>query len=88
MNYIKLLNSSSEKFLYDNRLNPTHINLYMALFQKWNSNRFAGEFCVNRGELMQASKIGSKSTYHRCVKDLDAWGYLCYHPLQKSLQGQ
>lgn len=25
---------------------------------------------------MRIAKIGSKSTYHRCVTDLDAWSYL------------
>ena len=37
MNYIKLLNAAFEKFYFDDRLNPTHISLYMALFQEWNS---------------------------------------------------
>lgn len=87
MNFIRLLNSAFEKFLYDDRLNPTHISLYMALFQEWNSNRFATEFYVTRGDLMKASKIGSKSTYHRCVKDLDCWGYLCYHPSKNPYKG-
>ena len=40
MNYIKLLNAAFEKFFFDDRLNPTHISLYMALFQEWNSSRF------------------------------------------------
>ena len=34
MNYIKLLNAAFEKFYFDDRLNPTHISLYMALFQE------------------------------------------------------
>lgn len=87
MNYIKLLNAAFEKFFFDDRLNPTHISLYMALFQEWNSSRFAEEFFVNRRELMRVAKIGSKSTYHRCVTDLDAWGYLCYFPSSNPYKG-
>lgn len=87
MNYIKLLNAAFEKFYFDDRLNPTHISLYMALFQEWNSSRFADEFYVNRRDLMRCSKIGSKSTYHRCVKDLDAWLYLCYYPSNNPYKG-
>ncbi|WP_423997165.1 hypothetical protein [Maribacter sp. IgM3_T14_3] len=87
MNYIKLLNAAFEKFFFDDRLNPTHISLYMALFQEWNSSRFADEFYVNRRDLMLASKIGSKSTYHRCVTDLDAWGYLSYFPSNNPYKG-
>jgi len=67
MNYIKLLNAAFEKFYFDDRLNPTHISLYMALFQEWNSSRFADEFYVNRRDLMRCAKIGSKSTYHRWI---------------------
>ena len=87
MNYIKLLNAAFEKFYFDDRLNPTHISLYMALFQEWNSSRFADEFYVNRRDLMMASKIGSKSTYHRCVTELDSWNYLFYFPSNNPYKG-
>ncbi|MEO2073433.1 MAG: hypothetical protein ABGW99_19050 [Zunongwangia sp.] len=87
MNYIKLLNAAFEKFFFDDRLNPTHISLYMALFQEWNSSRFADDFFVNRRELMRVAKIGSKSTYHRCVTDLDKWQYLTYFPSNNPYKG-
>ena len=87
MNYIKLLNAAFEKFNSDDRLNPTHICLYMALFQEWNSSRFATDFYVNRRDLMCCAKIGSKSTYHRCVKDLHSWGYLSYFPSNNPYKG-
>src|SRR5690606_32723492 len=87
MNYIKLLNSAFEKFYFDDRLNPTHISLYMALFQEWNSSRFADEFFVNRRDLMRCAKIGSKSTYHRCITDLDSWNYLTYFPSNNPYKG-
>jgi hypothetical protein len=87
MNYIKLLNAAFEKFYFDDRLNPTHISLYMALFQEWNSSRFADEFYVNRRDLMRCAKIGSKSTYHRCVTELDSWNYLCYFPSNNPYKG-
>ncbi len=87
MNYIKLLNAAFEKFYFDDRLNPTHISLYMALFQEWNSSRFMDEFYVNRRELMRVAKIGSKSTYHRCIVELDAWQYLSYFPSNNPYKG-
>jgi len=87
MNYIKLLNAAFEKFYFDDRLNPTHISLYMALFQEWNSCRFMDEFYVNRREIMRCAKIGSKSTYHRCIVDLDAWQYLSYYPSNNPYKG-
>lgn len=87
MNYIKLLNAAFEKFFFDDRLNPTHISLYMALFQEWNTSRFADEFYVNRRDLMRCAKIGSKSTYHRCITDLDSWVYLSYFPSNNPYKG-
>ena len=87
MNYIKLLNAAFSTFYFDDRLNPTHISLYMALFQEWNSSRFMDEFYVNRRELMRVAKIGSKSTYHRCITDLDSWNYLLYFPSNNPYKG-
>jgi len=87
MNYIKLLNAAFEKFYFDDRLNPTHISLYMALFQEWNTSRFAPEFTVSRKELMTCSKLGSKSTYHRAITDLDHWDYLSYFPSKSPYKG-
>jgi len=59
----------------------------MALFQEWNSSRFADEFYVNRRDLMRCAKIGSKSTYHRCVTDLNSWNYLFYFPSNNPYKG-
>lgn len=87
VNYIKHLNAVFEQFSKDNRLNPTHISLYMALFQLWNINRFPKEFFINRDEVMQLSKIGSKSTYHRCIRELCHWKYIVYFPSHNPYRG-
>ena len=87
MNYIKLLTAAFEKFYHDQRLNPSHISLYMALFQAWNVCRFTNEFSVNRKELMQIAKIGSPTTYHRCITDLHSWNYLTYFPSNNPFKG-
>ena len=36
---------------------------------------------------MQQSKIGSKSTYHRCLKELDNYGYIEYSPSHNPYRG-
>ena len=86
-NYITHLNGVLEQFSKDSRMNPTHISLYMALFQLWNYNFFKEEFFVNRQEVMSRSKIGSKSTYHQCIKDLHHWKYLRYSPSHNPYKG-
>ena len=87
INYIKHLNGVFLQFSKDNRLNPTHISLYVALFQLWNSNRFTEVFFVNSEEVMEYSKIGSKSTYHRCIKELSHWNYIVYFPSHNPFKG-
>ena len=87
MNYIKHLNGVFEQFSKDNRLNPSHISLYIGLFQIWNYSRFPEEFYINREQVMESSKIGSKSTYHRCIKELDSWKYLMYKPSHNPFKG-
>ena len=87
INYIKHLNAIFVQFSKDNRLNPTHISLYIALFQIWNINRFVIEFYVNRKEVMELSKIGSKSTYHKCIKELSHWKYIIYFPSHNPYKG-
>jgi hypothetical protein len=87
VNYIKHLKGVFIQFSKDNRLNPTHISLYVALFQIWNSNRFLEEFYINREEVMSFSKIGSKSTYHKCIKELNHWKYIIYYPSHNPFKG-
>ena len=87
MNYIKHLNGILDQFSKDTRLNPTHISLYIALFQFWNYNRFPDDFYINREEIMSFSKIGSKSTYHRCIKELSHWKYILYSPSHNPFKG-
>lgn len=87
MNYIKHLNAVFQKFYADQRLNTTHVSLYMALFQFWNLNRFREEFYIDRQEVMELSKIGSTATYHRCLKQMDSWDYLKYFPSHNPYKG-
>lgn len=87
MNYIKHLNAVFQQFAIDTSLNPTHISLYMALFQFWNLNRFPETFYINRQEVMKIAKIGSKATYHRCLKKLNKRKYIHYLPSHNPFKG-
>ncbi len=80
MNYIRHLNAFFAVVRYDNRLTTSHISLYMALFQYWNFNRFQNPFTVYRNDIMRLSKIGSKNTYHKCMKELHQARYIFHHP--------
>ena len=80
MNYIKHLTGFFERIIPDRSLNPTHISLYVALFQSWNINRFQNPISITRDEVMRISKISSKATYHKCMRDLNDKGYVKYEP--------
>ncbi|MCL9769958.1 transcriptional regulator [Flavobacterium sp. HXWNR69] len=87
MNYIKHLTGFFEKVAIDKTLNPTHVSLYIALFQFWNCNRFKNPISINRDEVMRISKISSKATYHKCLKNLHSLGYINYEPSFNPFKG-
>lgn len=87
MNYIKHLTVFFHKSSEDYSLNATHISLYMALFQFWNLNRFNNPISIARNDVMQISKIGSKSTYHKCMQELHCKKYIIYEPSCNPLKG-
>lgn len=87
MNYIKHLTGFFERVTKDKELNPTHVSLYMSLFQFWNCNRFRNPISISRDEVMRISKISSKATYHKCLKGLHAMGYIKYEPSYNPFKG-
>ena len=87
MNYIKHLTGFFEKVRSDDSLLPTHISLYMALFQCWNINRFTNPTRISSEDIMTASKIYSRATYHKCLSKLVLLGFLEYQPSKSSYHG-
>ena len=64
----------------DLHLQATHISLYMAIFELWNQNSFENPVRVRRAELMPMAKISGRATYHKCLRELVAYGYIRYEP--------
>lgn len=87
MNYIAQLTAAIDKLSRDDTLNPSHVSLYIALFYQWNINRFKNPISVCRTDTMLVSKIGSKSTYHKCIHDLHSKKFLTYEPSHNPLRG-
>ncbi|WP_341966235.1 hypothetical protein [Flavobacterium psychrophilum] len=87
MNYIKHLTGFFEKIVSDHSLNPTHISLYISLFQCWNTNRFQNPISITRDEVMRISKICSRATYHKCIRELHEKGYIKYEPSYNPFRG-
>lgn len=87
MNYIRHLAGFFDRVAADDRLNPTHISMYVSLFQFWNASRFQNPISISRNELMKVSKISAKATYHKCMKELNDFGYLQYRPSYNPFKG-
>lgn len=87
MNYIRHLSGFFYRVEKEDKLNPTHISLYMSLFQAWNINRFVNPISISRSEMMGVSKICSKATYHKVMKDLHELGFIKYEPSYNPFRG-
>jgi len=87
MNYIKHLTGFFNRIALEKSLNPTHISLYLTLFQCWNVNRFKNPIIISRDEMMKGSKIASKATYHKCIKELQRLKFLDYFPSYNPYSG-
>lgn len=59
----------------------------MSLFQFWNCNRFKNPISISRDEVMRISKISSRATYHKCLKNLHSLGYINYEPSYNPFKG-
>ena len=70
--YINLLN--------DKRLSVCHCSIYIALILLWNKNEQANPFPVSRKGIMELAKVQSIVTYHKCIGQLEAYGYIRYNP--------
>jgi hypothetical protein len=80
MDFIPALNDFFAAVSDDRRLNISHLCIYIALFQYWNKNHFQNPFRIKRADIMHLSKIKAKTTYHKCIKELHAAGYIKYKP--------
>lgn len=78
-----------QKARHDLRLLPTHQSLYLALFYLWQQNgcQEDGSVTITRREVMPLARLQSVATYHKCIRELKAFGYIEYHPTYNYYQG-
>lgn len=87
MKQTKNIISFFERVFEDDRLYPSHISLYVSLFQFWSMNRFQNPFRICREEVMNLSKIKSLATYHKCIRELHYAGFIIYSPNYNPYKG-
>jgi len=64
----------------DGRISITHIGIYAALLQYWQSHDCENPLNVSSAQVMDLAKISSPHTYRRCMKSLHDFGYIRYAP--------
>jgi len=87
MNYIKRLTYFFDKSVADPNFTPTHLSLFMALFQLWNQSRFLPTIQIVRDDVIRLSKINSKATYHKAMGYLHKHRYINYEPSYNPFKG-
>jgi hypothetical protein len=69
-----------DRMVSDSRMKPVHLLLSIALCDTWAARQYAPIYEITRAALMRASRIRSTATYHKAIKELQAFGYIKYHP--------
>lgn len=68
----------------DTRISATHISLYVSLLNDWNMKGGLNPFAIERDTIMKTAKISARRTYHRCINNLQEYGYIKYLPASNS----
>lgn len=63
----------------DARIGTTHICLYLALCHERSNCAVEEVIEVSRHRIMKNARI-SRKTYHKCMKELQEYGYIRYEP--------
>ena len=64
----------------DQRLSVSHFSIYMALILLCQRNKLKNPFPVSRKAVMELAHVHSIVTYHKCISQLEEYGYIRYNP--------
>lgn len=87
MNHTTQLATFFQKCTALQKINPSHISIYILLFHYWYKRGSENPINISRADVMQKAKINSKATYHKCIKELHRLGFIVYEPSYHPVQG-
>jgi hypothetical protein len=87
METLKPLSDFFEAIKKDQRISITHIGMYAALLQFRADKGFINPIQVYRSEIIAIAKIYSPKTYHKCIRQLNEYGYIKYEPSRNRKRG-
>ncbi|NWL02895.1 hypothetical protein NYQ10_20495 [Flavobacterium johnsoniae] len=80
MEDFKLLSGFFQAIENDFRISTTHIAIFAALLQFRANRNFINPIQAYSIEIQNIAKVVSPKTYHKCMRELDDYGYLIYVP--------
>jgi len=80
MDGLAVLSIFFDKASKDGRISIAHIGLYATLVRIWAGRGFETPLILFSQMVMPLAKISSSATYHKLIRDLNAYGYLRYQP--------
>lgn len=72
--------SQIKRISADKRAHISHVSLLAALLVCSLQQGNISPFQITRKAVMQLAKIASVATYHKRIRELDAYGYIRYEP--------
>jgi hypothetical protein len=70
----------------EGRIGPMHICIYVVLFDMYAKQSFQNPVAVYSKDAMRLSKILSRDSYLRCIKELAEMGYIRFESSRKKNQ--
>lgn len=64
----------------DPRISPLHLGLFLVLLHCRHNQACINHIYIFARDLMPLTKISSTITYHRTIRELNAYGYIRYVP--------
>lgn len=86
METLKPLSDFFKAIKKDYRISITHIGIYAALLQFRADRGFINPIQVYSYEIMEIAMISSPKTYHKCMHELNEYGYIKYVPTRNRNQ--
>jgi hypothetical protein len=83
----KYLKAIALRLSKDERITVWHISILVSLLFLWNEGGRKNQAHFSRRRLMALSHIQSIATYHKCIKQLQEYGYFIYEPSYHPAQG-
>ena len=70
----------------DPRIGPSHISLYLAILCSYKNQQSRMPVSAYKRDLVKQAKMSSR-TYHKCMSDLQGYGYIRYTPSYNPVLG-